>query len=440
MAAGNQLERIVDTYFLIAMSGIFAAFVNWLLARWDYLLAGACFLGAGAYISYLVFISHHIFWDINFYAAVMKTMAAGLSPYDDASVIKILGVPLSSAYNYPPFFAEVLYKLKWLVLTPAGRTFLIVAYIVSWVSIPYLLAGSPRKWYSRDFLYVWGLYLILFGLAGTRLLVVGNIASILFALVIFSIVMSVRLRDYKLFWVTILICGFIKPYFLVFLFFPVILDKRYLSAMALVLALLVLYLLNYLSNPELFAEYQRALAIQPSNLGNLGFSIYTLSLEIFSDVLGSGSRTNWVTGLALAVHFLFSFTILMAAYAVAARRARPRHFDVFCCWLFVSAFLISPRTFDYDLAVVVVPLVILMRMLLVESRLGVIVAVIVAGFCTTLLRSPTQFNVALSQWSSAFIMWAVWFGAAVYFLTSKRSVTGEGSNLQQLERATIVKG
>jgi hypothetical protein len=416
MTADSPLGKIIDGKLLKPTSRAFVALVFWLLARWDYVIAAACFLTAGGYLLILLFVTHNIFWDVNFYAAVAKTMAAGVSPYDDATVLKILGLHLSSGFDYPPLVAEALYKFKWLVLAPAGRTLVIGACIASWISIPYLLAGSPRAWYSRDFLLVWGLYLVLFGLAGTRLLVVANISSILFASAVLSIVVAIRKSDYKFFWATILVCSFIKPYFLAFLLFPVILDKKYLSVIALICALLAIYIFNYLINPQMFLEYVRAFAVQPANLGNLGFSIYTLAAEIISEGLGlSASRA---TGIALGIHFLLSFAILMLAYAIGARRPRPKCFDLFCCWLFVSAFLISPRIFDYDIGVVVVPIVLLARMLLIDGRIGVATTVIVAAFSTVLLRSPGQFHIALSEWSSTFLMLGVWFGAAVQLLKS----------------------
>jgi hypothetical protein len=423
MTPDIPLGNFIDAKLLRPISRAFVVSVFWLITRWDYVLAAACFLTAGAYLLYLVFVTHQIFWDVNFYAAAVKTMAAGVSPYDDAYLLKILGIPFSSGFTYPPLVAEAFYKFSWLVLTPAGRTLLITAYAISWLSIPYLLAGSPNYWYSRKLLYVWGLYLVLFGLAGMRLLVVGNISAILFAFTVLSIVVAIRTRDYKSFWVAILVCSFIKPYFLAFLLFPVILDKKYISSVAIIFVLLALHGFSYLINPQLFLEYVKAFAVQPSSLGNIGFSIYTLVAEIFAEALGP--NTSRVTSLSLGVHFIFSITILMLAYAINARRVRPQRFDLFCCWLFVSAFLISPRNFDYDLAVVVVPIVLLARMILIEGRLGIVVAAITAAFSTILLRTPALFHTVLSEWSSTFIMLGVWFGAAVHFLTSTRSNTEE---------------
>ncbi|HEY5504588.1 MAG TPA: glycosyltransferase 87 family protein, partial [Sedimentisphaerales bacterium] len=373
-----------------------------------------CFTAATGYFFFLVFVTHHIFWDTTFYAAVVKAMAVGVSPYDNAYIVKNIDVGYSNGFVYPPLVAQAFYRLRWLLLTPVGWTVLITAHLISWVSIPYLLGGSPKKWNSRSFIYVWGLYLVLFGLGGTRLLVVGNIAGVLFALLIFSIVVAIRYKDYKLFWAMIILCTFVKPYFLGFLLFPVILEKRYISAGLILCVLVALYALDYLLNPLLFSEYVAQITAQQSHLGNIGLSLFTLATAIMKVAFGPNSAL--ILPLAIGIHFLFTAIIILVAYAIAERRVRPQRFDVFCCWVFMSAFLISPRIFDYDLAIVIVPFVLLARMLLVERGLGIGVAVTVAIF-GLILRTPSTFQTDLSEWTATFAILGVWLGAATHWLT-----------------------
>jgi hypothetical protein len=430
MNIDGPLRDVIDSRFLRPTSRAFVATIMWLLARWDYTLATICFVAAGGYFFYQIFVTHHIFWDINFYSAVLKAMAAGASPYDNAYLSKTLNVTgYSFGFVYPPLVAEAFYKFRWLFLTRTGLTLLLITHVISWLSIPYLLAGSPKNWHSRNFLYVWGLYLFLFGLGGMRLLVVGNLAAILFALIIFSIVVAVRTKDYKFFWVTILVCSFVKFYLLAFLLLPVILDKRYISAAGIICALIALYTLNYFISPALFSEYVAQIAAQSSDFRNIGWSFYSLSTQIIKVALGpNGDRLSVV--IALGIHLVFVVGILLIAYSIAERRARPERFDLFCCWLFMSAFLISPRVSDYDLAVVIVPFVLLARMLLIERGLGMGVAVTVAVFGFILLRTPLSFETELSKWSATFAIVGVWFGAAVHWLTLVRA-DGEREKLLQ---------
>ena len=411
------IREIIDSRLLRPTSRAFVATILWLLARWDYTLAVICFSVAGGYFFYQIFITHNIFWDINFYSAVVKAMAAGVSPYDNtyrSDTLNVVGYPFG--FVYPPLVAEVFYTFQWLFITRTGLTLLLIIHVISWLSIPFLLAGSPKDWHSRNFLYVWALYLFLFGLGGMRLLVVGNIAAILFAPIIFSIVVAVRTKDYKLFWVTIFVCSFVKFYLLAFLLLPVILDKRYLSAIAITSALFVLYTLNYFVSPELFSEYVTQIAAQASASSNIGWTIYSLASEITNMALGRNTQLS--LAIALGIHVVLVVAIILIAYSIAERKARPDRFNLFCCWLFISAFLISPRVSDYDLAVVIVPFVLLARMLLVERGLGMAVAVAVAAIGFSFMRTPPSFETELSKWSAIFAIIGIWFGVAVHWLTT----------------------
>jgi hypothetical protein len=364
----------------------------------------------------LLFVTHHIFWDFTVYAGVVKAIVAGISPYNDAYLATNFGV--ETPFRYPPFIADAFYQLRWLFLSPIGQGLLIIAHIAAWLAIPYLLAGSPRRWYSRDYLYVWGLYLILFGLAGMRLLVVGNMAAALFAVMIFSIVHAVQSRDYRPFWITILACSFIKFYFLVLLLLPVVLDKKYVNACLIVCILVALYGLNYLIEPTLFGEYLEELTrISRDGGGVTGWSPYALISSLTNGFLPSNMR---LPTFALGFHLAFVIAIFLLAYAIKRRRARPESFDLFCCWLFMSAFLMSPRIFDYEIAMLTVPAVLLARMLLVQAGQGIIVAVVVSAIGTILLRTPLSFQTSLAEWSGIFLILGIWMGSAVHWLTSKQ--------------------
>jgi hypothetical protein len=43
------------------------------------------------------------------------------------------------------------------------------------------------------------------------------------------------------------------------------------------------------------------------------------------------------------MHFILVVIVLLFAYAVARGQRRTTRFDLFCCWIFMSAYLISPR-------------------------------------------------------------------------------------------------
>ena len=230
-----NIGDFVDSYLQRPASRGVVNLVLWTVARWQWLLGFFCFLVAGIYFVYLALVTHHLFWDVNIYAAAAKAMQSGISPYNFSYLRESFGI--NNPYVYPPFVAQIFYRLSWLLLTPFGLTILLLGHILSWLAIPFLEAGSPANWRSRQFIYVWGLYLVLFGLAGIRLLVVGNIAAILFFVLIFSTVRAVRSGRYGFFWVAIIAASFVKSYLLTFLIFPIVLDKKYEQAILAVLFL-----------------------------------------------------------------------------------------------------------------------------------------------------------------------------------------------------------
>ena len=127
--------------------------------------------------------------------------------------------------------------------------------------------------------------------------------------------------------------------------------------------------------------------------------------------------------VAWGLHFIFAVMVLLFAYAVARGHGRPTRFDLFCCWIFMSAYLISPRLTDYDTAILIVPFVLLGQMLLRESRLGTGIAATVAFCGSVFLRTP------LTDWSGLFAILGIWLGTGVHCL-----VAG------QIDNSTEIKG
>lgn len=415
MNLAEQAQVIFEKHFLEPLSRAISAIALWFIVYWDRVLIAVSFAIAAGYYLYIILITHHFFWDFQLYSAAIKSMAAGASPYDHPFIIDDTNFP----FLYAPLVAKTFLKLSWLFITPVGLAVLLIIHTIGWLSIPYLLAGSPKYWYSRNFLCVFGLFLILFGLGGLKMFASGNIAGVQSALMIFSIALAIRTRDYKLFWVTILICSFIKIYFLAFLLFPIILDKKYFSAIALIVALVGLYAIDYALHPQLFQQFVTVIA-QVSGADMVGRSLYSLLVRALQLVLGSEHRG--LTLFALGVHFIFVAVIALLAYAVAKRHPRPMQFDLFSCWIFMSACLISPRLLDYDVALLVVPFVLLGQMLLKQPSVGIGIAAIVAALGFVFMRTP------LSDWSGTIALVGVWLGACVQWL-----VAGKADGLEEVK-------
>ena len=414
MCRDNSHREIIDSCLLRPTSRALVILVMRLLTHWDFTLAITCFAIASGYFL-LVLVTHHIFWDINFYSAVVKAMAAGKSPYDNGYIYRSLDVGYSSGFVYPPLVAEAFYKLRWLFLTSTGRALLISAHIMSWISIPFMLATRKRIGIRATF-YMFGAFINSFWSWRHETVGCRQYSRDTSCCFDFLDCCSCSTRTYELFWVTIFLCSLVKFTFLGFLLVPIILDKKYISAILFIAAVIAAYALNYLITPALFSEYLAQILGQHSNSGYLGLSIFSLATALIKGPLSPNG--GHIFAIAISIHLVFVAIVVLLAFAIAERRGRPKHFDLFCGWLVVSGFLISPRIFDYDLAIVIVPIVLLTRMLLTERGLGIGVAVIVAGLGFILLRTPSLFETPLSEMSATFTIVGVWMGAAVQWLTA----------------------
>ncbi len=400
------------------------AVVNLILravAQWEIIVAICSFMLAAAYFLYLAFVTRHLFWDAKIYAAAAKALQAGVSPYDFTYLHNKFGI--LNPYVYPPFVAHLFSKIGWLLFSPIGFSAILLIHILCWLAIPFLLAGSPTNWYSRHFAYVWGLYLTLFGMAGTRLLVVGNIASILLGILIYSTVKAVRSGDYKLFWLVLIAVSYVKFYLLIFLIFPVVLDKKYIGAIVAISLVVILLSIDWAFEPDLFHQFIAQMKADAQGGAVAGWSLFALvSLAVRS---GFGLFDPMAHIIMIAFELVSIAIVLLLAHEISDRRQRPIRFDLFCCWLLLSAFLISPRLFDYDLAVVVVPVTLLAQMLLTQKGFGIAVAIFVVGCASVFMRTPADFPVMLSEWGGTFIILGVWLGAAVQWLDEDHAATND---------------
>jgi Glycosyltransferase family 87 len=411
----EQLNTNLATRILDPMSNFLTKVMLLIIKHWDRALVALSVATSCSYLLYIIFIARYIFWDFTVYAHAVDAIGVGMTPYSEVldSEVLVFNAPLQFQFVYPPFVAQIFYMLRWLFVTPSGLAILVIMHVIAWASIPYLLAGSPRKWYSWKFAYLFSFYMLLFGRGGLKILVSGNITGLLSALLILSMMVVVRSKRYKLFWFAILLYSSVKIYCLSFLLIPIILDKKYVAAAIFFLAVLTLYAVEYAFNPYLFREYIEAIVAQSQDSNFVGLSLYSLSNAAAQLVLGRRQLVD--LALALGLHFTFIAVIILFAHAVAHGRPRPAQFDLFCCWIFMSAYLTSPRLNDYDIGVFIVPFVLLAEMLLTKGGLGMYVAAAVAVCGSIFMRSP------LTEWSCLFAILGVWLGSGIHWLVSGQS-------------------
>jgi hypothetical protein len=341
-------------------------------------------------------------------------MSEGISPYDVTTIAAKYGAETSPfPFSYPPIIAYLFLKASWIFSSFTGQAVFLLFLATCSLAIPLLQMGWPFQYCQRNIWWVFGLYLTLFGFGGTKVFASGNIAGILAVAEIVGIVVAIRFQTYRLFWIATFFCSYIKLYFLSFLLFPVILDKRYTSVIVFCFIFGLAYFVNYFIFPQLFSQFVEGVALISRDPNAIGRSLYTL---VYRAVLFiQPDATFKATEVALSFQAALCIFVALLARAVFARFQRPGHFEALSCWLFLSAFLISPRWVDYDIPLLVIPCILLGRMLASKNSLGFRVAAIVAVLGTALMRT------AFTDWSGIFFILGIWFGSAVHFLNRPSS-------------------
>ena len=80
----------------------------------------------------------------------------------------------------------------------------------------------------------------------------------------------------------------------------------------------------------------------------------------------------------------------------------------------MSAYLVSPRLLEYDMAILIVPLIRLGQMVIKNRGTGLAVAAAISVCSFALIRTP------FVPWVGTFALIGVWLGAAVDFLFADR--------------------
>src|SRR6185437_2120284 len=412
MAASDQFQSTVDEYLVHPFSRRVSSTLLRIVAHWDWALAIITSVIGAAYILYILLITHSGFWDFEAYIDAVQAMKVGMSPYDFLYIVQNINSG-TLQFVYPPLVAAFLYGLSGVALTTTGLTVLLTTAAISTLAIPYVLAGCPRNWFSPKTLYVFGFFFVLFGFGGIRLFLSGNIQSLVCGAIVVSIFIAVKRQDYWLFWIVLGISSFIKFYFLAFLLVPLILDRKYVASISFVLIFGALFTRNYFYDPDLFWQFVSLIGRLSREPEIAGFSLYSFAITALRMAFPNDIR---VSIIASGLHITFALFVCMLAYSVAQKRTRPERFDLLSCWLFMSAYLISPRLLEYDMAVLVVPLIRLGRMLLLQRGIGIAVAGGI-GICgCILLRTP------FVQWVGTIVLVGVWVGSAVHWLVADRQL------------------
>jgi hypothetical protein len=295
---------------------------------------------------------HHLQWDFHTYYFASAAQAAGLDPYDPASISQVSNKRWTPAYLYPPLTLHLFSVFRVLDYPVAARV---------WLVLKLVLAGVMVLQWHRLFMRlappaVFAVFLC-FALGATFAwdLKAGNI-SIVEQFLLWT-AFGCLLRDRpRAFCVLLFSASLFKLTFLAFLPLLLLFDQKqkWLCLGATTAAMAAYLLANHLAAPAQFAEYVR----QAATMNDLGSRYNAGLLAFITDVSGDGGRGPLVgyAVMLLLVVPLVARRLVRVLPALAADRTLA---ICLACALYAA---LMPRMKSYSFIILVLPVfVVVMR-------------------------------------------------------------------------------
>lgn len=324
--------------------------------QWMVLAAIFAACAASRFIKHLV-AGDIFFWDYWVYQGALAALGTGADPYA-AGTMQRFGVEAGYNFTYPPIALDLLDPLAAFDPTSLLWVYSIV-FAASALWLLWLLATTLCASFSpfqRACALVAGI--AAFTMAGTIAVSSANLGVILNAIVLTGLVYAIRSRSYLPFFLAVLLCSSIKPFYLQFLIVPIVVNRELwayiLKSGTVVAASAAIYLLYYLFSEARFASWMASIADQSITQGVPGNNVFGFALR-----LGASSVE------ALAIHGLFCVAMLLMAIRLKSTDQGVR----LSVALIVASFL-NPRIMMYDAQIAAIPVFyLILSMPVIQSRM-----------------------------------------------------------------------
>lgn len=287
----------------------------------------------------------HQQWDFHTYYYASAAQAAGLDPYDPASISQVSNKRWTPAFLYPPLTLHLFSVFRVLDYAVAARVWLVLKLVLAGVMV--------RQWHRLFTRLAPGAafaVFLCFALGATFAwdLKAGNI-SIVEQFLLWT-AFGCLLRDRpRAFCALLLAASLFKLTFLAFL--PLLLlfdqERKWLCLGATTAAMAAYLLANHLAEPAQFAQYVR----EAINMNDLGSRYNAGLLAFIKDVSGSGGQGPLVAyaAILLLVVPLVAWRMVRALPAPGADRPLA---ICLACALYAA---LMPRMKSYSFIILVLP-------------------------------------------------------------------------------------
>jgi hypothetical protein len=268
------------------------------------------------------------FWDAHVYSKALSAYRHGGDPYSAES--PHLMFVYSPAVLKTMAAARVIFpaRVLWYVYLALSCT--------ASVCLPILISAClGTRWLSMSIAIL--IFSLLPGFAAEFSLLSGNIANLLYAIVLLALLHARRAGWWRWFYLAVIISGIVKPPMLAFLLIPLLLGYIGSSIVSGSIVALV-FLAQRLFMPALYHRFAQAVYMQLVVAGDMGFGLFSR--------LPASLRT--------AAPVLFAAAVIAIFWYLRKDRLTPAS----VLWmpaLLVTCILVSPRMLGYDAQIAILP-------------------------------------------------------------------------------------
>jgi hypothetical protein len=340
--------------------------MRWLVLLW---LVAAISVGGMAY-------STPAGWDTEVYWQAIQSVGRGGSPYADGIAAQrkfyshipshtVVSGPTPMTFVYSPLTLPFLRVLSWFpgwLLGPLYTSGVIAGFLLQLWAGYHMATEKERRWLA----YLLPFAVFFPGLLSSDVLLSGNVAYILYGLVLAAAVPGWKRDKWLWFYLAVLVASVCKAPLLTLIAFPVLVGKRqWRSAILTGTVGSLLFAAQPLLWPEQFREYLIAVRLQFDWNEDFGSSP--------AGVLGRWLwRLNKPYSPATTIAYL-AWAIILGALLLAFRSRLRRQSHLRKMWIPIAlagTILMNPRIKPYDNAALTIPsLLICWRVLLVFQKL-----------------------------------------------------------------------
>jgi hypothetical protein len=297
-------------------------------------------------------------WDVHVYLNAIHALQAGHDPYADAMAVQrafhaqLTANPGAALHSDPPWsyvYAPITLPLLRLV----GKLPLLLSAGIYWPA--YIAAVLAQIWVAfsattraerRYFVFLAPVAAFFPGFLANGIILSGNIAYILYALMMLTAVLGWRRGKWLPFYLAVLAASCVKAPLLSLVVIPILSARRqWLPAGVTTAISLGLFALQPVLWPTLFRHYLEAVELQFSFNRDFGCSPAGLLGSFLSDRGLPYSPWTYIVYLAYAVP-LFALLLLLAQRFLRGAFSLERWIPV----LLVGVILLNPRILEYDAA------------------------------------------------------------------------------------------